>query len=160
MKLAPPPITTLPCIPPGVVAAYVEAYGTCAILPGHALVQVRGALAALVEAWLRHLARGTVGTLADQTARLVSLLRRPDATARAFYEGRVPGSNLGARPEQRFGAPEGLAGDLRDEFYASSRLGSLMTWDQLVGRTKAAYQKGVLDMFAAVPSGYERKKLP
>ena len=37
--------------PARLVAVYVGAYGTCAMLPGHALVQVRGALAALVDAW-------------------------------------------------------------------------------------------------------------
>jgi TPR repeat protein len=123
MKLAPPPITTLPCIPPGVVAAYVEAHGTCAILPGHALVQVRGALAALVEAWLRHLARGTGGTLADQTARLVSLLRLPDVAARALYEVRVAG-NLGAHPEQRLGGPPTRT-EARDALFALHGLVSL-----------------------------------
>ncbi|MES2641037.1 MAG: DUF4145 domain-containing protein [Myxococcota bacterium] len=104
MIRTPPLRSALDAAPPPVALLYAEAEGTCALLPGHALVQVRAALAALVDAWTRHLARGTGGTLKDQTDRLIRSLALRGPVAEAFHEVRVAG-NLGAHPEQRPDGP-------------------------------------------------------
>jgi hypothetical protein len=123
MKLAPPPITTLPGIPQGVVASYVEAYGTCAILPGHALVQVRAALAALVEAWLRQLLRSTNGPLFDQIERLAASLGLTAPSTEEFHAVRRAG-NLGAHPEHSLRGPPTRT-EARDGLFALHRLVAL-----------------------------------
>ncbi|MES2641028.1 MAG: DUF4145 domain-containing protein [Myxococcota bacterium] len=115
MTSTPPLRSALEVAPPLVAALYTDAERACALLPGHALVQIRAALAALVDAWLGQLHRGTSCSLAEQTGRLVGVLALSEPTAAVFREIRVAG-NLGAHPEQRPGRPPTRT-EARDALY-------------------------------------------
>lgn len=108
MNRSPPPLAAHPALPAEVRAPFLEAHEACALTPGYALVQARATLCGLVDAWLRHLAKGTAGSLSEKADRLVRLERLSTDEAALIDQIRIAG-NLGAHPEQRKGPPPSRA---------------------------------------------------